>query len=71
MEVDFDPKLVSSLAIPPRPDIVVLRAEEMRREEHDLGRISRPVAAGVGMPKGVNAAAVGRGAKARTVAADA
>ena len=45
MEVDFDPKLVSRLAIPPRPDIVVVLGEEMRREEPDLGRIARQIAA--------------------------
>lgn len=45
MEVDFDPKLVSSLAIPPRPDIGVVLGEEMRREEPDLEMHSRLVAA--------------------------
>ncbi|MDK9723411.1 MAG: hypothetical protein OEL88_00890 [Sterolibacteriaceae bacterium MAG5] len=45
MEVDFDPKLVSRLAIPPRPDIVVVPGDEMRREEPDLEMHSRPVVA--------------------------
>lgn len=72
MEVDFDPKLVSSLAIPPRPDIVVVLGEEMRREDPDLGRIARQIAADVGLSSGmlkvVNSAAFGRGARARSVA---
>lgn len=72
MRVSLQPKLPNNLAIPPRPDIVVALAEEMRAEEPDLGRISRQIAADVGLSAGllkvVNSVAFGLASKAKSVA---
>ena len=72
MAAELDPALVSKLTIPPRPEVVAVLFEETRREHPDLGRVSKRIAADVGlaaaMLKTVNSPAFGLVRKAKTVA---
>lgn len=48
-EASLNQELVRNLTIPPRPDVVALLFEEMSRDEPDFARISRHIAADVGL----------------------
>lgn len=70
-ELNFDQQLVKDLAIPPRPQVVTVLFEEMSRDEPDLQRVAKQVAADVGlsgaMLKAVNSAQFGLGRKISSV----
>lgn len=70
-ELDFDQQLVKDLAIPPRPQVVSVLFEEMSRDEPDLQRVAKQVAADVGlsgaMLKAVNSVQFGLGRKISSV----
>lgn len=72
LENTLDQEVVRHLTIPPRPDIVSVLFEEMSRDEPDLGRVSKRIAADVGlaaaMLKAANSPAFGLNRKVRSVA---
>lgn len=49
IEAVLDPALQSKLRIPPRPEVVSVLQEEMRKEFADLARIGRAIGADVGL----------------------
>lgn len=72
MNMPIDQAFVKSLTIPPRPQIVSLLFEEMSRDEPDLRKVGKCIAADVGlagaMLKVVNSPAFGLARKATSVA---
>lgn len=71
IEAVLDPALQSKLRIPPRPEVVSILQEEMRKEFADLARIGRAIGADVGlagaMLRTVNSPAFGLSRKVSAV----
>ncbi len=70
-EIHFDSVLNGKLSIPPRPEVVLVLQEEMRKESADLKRVGQHISADVGlagaMLKAVNSPAFGLARKVSAV----